>query len=115
MPAPSLPQSLEICIEEAATLLRSGAGWRLVDCREEDEFCICRLDGAALLPLSRWGQFFPDAFPARTECILSYCHHGRRSLALARFLQDRGYPNVRSIRGGIDAWSCLIDRKVPRY
>jgi rhodanese-related sulfurtransferase len=47
--------------------------------------------------------------------IVVHCHVGEQSLAAASFLIDRGFTNVRSLAGGIDAWSKQVDPTVPRY
>jgi rhodanese-related sulfurtransferase len=107
--------ALEIDLHEAKALLDSAAPPRLIDCREADEWAICRLPHAALLPLSIWGEQFREKLADPEEPILIYCHHGMRSLRAASFLAQLGYADVRSIRGGIDAWSREIDPDVPRY
>jgi rhodanese-related sulfurtransferase len=38
-----------------------------------------------------------------------------RSLNAAEYLANLGYTDVKSIAGGIDAWSREIDASVPRY
>jgi rhodanese-related sulfurtransferase len=106
---------LEITPAQAAEALQTAGQWRLVDCREEHEHALCRIEGAQLLPLSRWGELAADAFAASEERILIYCHHGMRSLRAAKFLSERGFANVRSLTGGIDAWSRQVDPSVPRY
>jgi len=47
--------------------------------------------------------------------IACLCHHGARSMQVARFLLDRGFTQVANIAGGIDAWSVEIDNRIPRY
>jgi adenylyltransferase/sulfurtransferase len=47
--------------------------------------------------------------------LVVYCHHGVRSLSAAAYLRRLGHVNVRSLAGGIDAWSCEVDPAVPRY
>lgn len=47
-------------------------------------------------------------------CVV-YCHHGVRSLNVAAWLRQQGLDNVRSLAGGIDGWSLLIDPSLPRY
>ena len=47
--------------------------------------------------------------------IVIYCHGGVRSLRVAAFLERHGIPNVGSLAGGIDEWSCDVDPRVPRY
>ncbi len=43
------------------------------------------------------------------------CHHGVRSLQVARFLAFNGFSTVANISGGIEAWSIDFDANVARY
>jgi monothiol glutaredoxin len=52
----------------------------------------------------------------RNTTILFHCHHGIRSQSAAEyFLHEKGFRNLYNLRGGIDAWSQLVDPSVPRY
>ena len=87
---------------------------RLLDVRELWEFETARIEGAKLIPVgeipSRAHQELdPD------DHIVVYCHHGIRSLSGAALLERAGVGPTASLAGGIDAWSRLIDPKVPRY
>ncbi len=112
------PSDYEITPEELAALREDTASpaVRLVDCREEDEFALCRIEGAELVPLSRFAAEAPpkllreDAGP-----IVVYCHHGMRSMHATLFLRERGKADVWSLAGGIDLWSQRVDPGVPRY
>jgi rhodanese-related sulfurtransferase len=91
--------------------------FRLIDCREQDEFAICRIDGAELFPLSRFSDEATGTLlnPEDERPIIVYCHHGMRSMNATRFLRGKGKEMVWSLAGGIDLWSLLIDPGVPRY
>jgi adenylyltransferase/sulfurtransferase len=104
----------EINVHEAKTLLDSG-GVRLVDCREADEFAIGKIGSAELIPLSTFAEDAPRKLADTSATILIYCHHGMRSARAAQWLDARGYADVISLAGGIDAWSLEIDPGVPRY
>lgn len=106
---------LEITVQETHALLESKTPLRLVDVREQDEFDICKIDGAELLPLSSFVQEFAARLPDKAQKILVYCHHGMRSLRAAEYLAGQGYTDVKTVGGGIDAWSREIDPEVPRY
>ncbi|CAN5153316.1 hypothetical protein BH23VER1_BH23VER1_37160 [soil metagenome] len=114
---PSSRDTLEIEPSALHALLDAGQAGsiRLIDCREADEFAICKLPGAQLVPLSR----FPDAAePLLQDAgtpVVVYCHHGMRSAEAAGFLRARGLAPTFSLRGGIDAWSREIDPSVARY
>jgi monothiol glutaredoxin len=43
------------------------------------------------------------------------CHHGVRSQQAAEYSRREGFRNLYNLRGGIDAWSLLVDTSVPRY
>ncbi len=47
--------------------------------------------------------------------VVTYCHHGVRSLRASLFLRQVGASNALSMAGGIEAWSLAVDAKVPRY
>jgi len=85
----------------------------LLDVREPREWELCRIDGAAPAPLSRFMHHLPDLDPDRPTVV--YCHTGVRSVYAAAFLQQQGFAEVYSMAGGIDAWSTQVDPAVPRY
>ena len=118
-----LPTSDELEITPAqVSQIRSdeeAPSFRLVDCREEDEFALCKIEGAELIPLSRFGELaYGLLAPAEGEAetpVIVYCHHGMRSLHATQFLREKGLQKVWSMSGGIDLWSAEIDSSVPRY
>lgn len=44
-----------------------------------------------------------------------YCHFGVRSLDAAIYLADQGFQDVRTLSGGVEAWSLQVDPNFPRY
>jgi len=42
-------------------------------------------------------------------------HQGTRSMDAAAYFAGHGFENVKSVRGGIDAWSQEVDNSLPRY
>jgi rhodanese-related sulfurtransferase len=86
----------------------------LLDVREPGEYAIARIEGSLLMPMGdvpgRANQELdPDAH------IITICHHGVRSMNVAVWLRNQGFEKTQSLRGGIDAWSTLIDPTVARY
>src|SRR5882672_3042441 len=84
----------------------------LVDVREPREAEIAHIAGARLIPLRE--------LPGRLaelagHDIVTLCHHGPRSLKAREILKGAGFSSVRSLAGGIDAWSREVDDTVPRY
>ena len=89
--------------------------FRIIDCREESEWQVCRLPEALLVLLSRFGELAPQVFTDTQENIVIYCHHGMRSLRAAQWLREHGFARAQSMRGGIDAWADLVEPEMPRY
>jgi rhodanese-related sulfurtransferase len=105
-------QPLNVHPEQVKAELDGQADLTLLDCREDHEWQFNRIDGAVHIPMQQTPQRL-DEIPRDTPVIV-YCHAGVRSQNVANFLRQNGY-NARSMSGGIDAWSQLIDPSVPRY
>ena len=105
----------EISVTEAAGLLSSGHQVHLVDVREQDEYAICHIDKSEHLPLSGFRGDGSEVSWEKSDLILVLCHHGVRSLHAARYFDQLGYEDVRSIAGGIDRWAIEVDAEIPRY
>jgi rhodanese-related sulfurtransferase len=87
----------------------------LIDCREPEEYALCRLEGSTLIPLGELARRTDEVEVPEGASVVVYCHHGVRSISGAYILANAGIPNVASMAGGIEAWSTLIDPSVPRY
>jgi len=108
--------AFEIEPEELAAQLKSGAVRpRLIDCREPDEFAICKLEGSELLPLSQFVDQVDKLGPDKEVPLVVYCHHGMRSARATEYLRALGYQNTRSLAGGIDRWAVEIEPGMDRY
>ena len=114
MPFPS-EDYLEIQPDEVVALRDAGETFTFVDCREQDEWNLCHIEGAELIPLSRFAEVARRRFTDAAERVVIHCHHGMRSAQAAHFLRQLGIPGVWSMAGGIEAWSVEIDPAVPRY
>ncbi|MEK0447581.1 MAG: hypothetical protein RLZZ399_2902 [Verrucomicrobiota bacterium] len=102
---------MEVTPGEAAQLVKEGRA-RLVDVRTREEFEAVRIEGA--IPFS---EELMRELPGwdRSQQIIFVCHHGIRSLDAAAYFAGHGLENVRSMKGGMDAWSCEVDPELPRY
>ncbi len=104
----------EVTVQDMKKALDDPAlGIKVVDVREPDEYEIAKVDGVPLLPLSQLQQRFTELDP-NTQYYL-HCKVGMRSLQALHFLRQQGFKYVKSVKGGINAWSDEIDRNVPRY
>jgi rhodanese-related sulfurtransferase len=55
-----------------------------------------------------------DQWP-REELLVILDHRGARSLDAAAYFAGHGFTNVKSLKGGIDAWAEQVDPSLPRY
>ena len=107
--------AIEIDVHAVRALQAKAESFLLLDCREPDEHAIARLEGAVLIPMRTIAERLTELEPHRTTRIVVHCHHGVRSLRVARFLRERGFAAAQSMAGGIDAWSLEVDPATPRY
>lgn len=106
----------EISVHEVKRRLDASDGLLLIDVREPKEHAIGRIEGATLIPLGQLASRLEDVRRlAAGKTIVAHCHHGGRSLSAAAILREGGFPGAKSMAGGIDEWSVLIDPSVPRY
>lgn len=89
--------------EPAEVAARVAAGARFCDVREPDEWALGAPPGAESLPLSDLEQG-GVALSDRAVPLVLICARGQRSLRAARLLRERGFDDVISVRGGLDAW-----------
>ena len=85
----------------------------LIDVREKWELDICKIEGAVNMPMSSIMETFSELDPESSYSL--YCHHGMRSMQVAKFLLSNGFKSLFNLQGGIDAWSREIDASVDRY
>lgn len=85
----------------------------LLDVREPWEYQVCRIDGAQLVPMRQIPTAVDQLDPARETVVI--CHHGVRSFAVARFLEQAGFTNVINLDGGVAAWARDVDPTMPTY
>ncbi len=78
----------------------------LIDVREADEFsnhipkAINKSLGAIIRDIGKLGEAL---IPKNKEVVL-YCGSGTRSSIAAKFLEEKGWNNIKSLKGGFIAW-----------
>ena len=106
-------RDIQIRPEELASALKAGQKLQLLDVRTPEEHKTARIEGARLVPEALAKEIL-EHWPKDTSIVV-HCHVGERSVEAAFFLIGQGFTNVRSLAGGIDAWSAQVDPAVPRY
>lgn len=78
-------------------------GCLFLDVREPEEFRSGHLEGAINLPRGDIEAQISLLAPDKDSLIVAYCAVGHRSAIAADLLQDLGYRNVVSLKGGLKA------------
>ena len=101
-----IEQDIEITPRETAELLKQRK-IKLLDVRTQEEFRISNIRGSLFVDQTL-AEEIRKVWPKDTR-IVTICHHGIRSLDAAVYLRGLGFSNVKSVMGGIDAWSKQIN------
>ncbi|MGE0704042.1 MAG: rhodanese-like domain-containing protein [Vicinamibacterales bacterium] len=109
---PNIPKVRQINAHELELLMTSGSPFLLIDVRTEQERAIATIEGSRLLDESSYEEL---ATLDRNTPLVFQCHHGIRSQAAAEHFVHEGFRNGFNHEGGIDAWSQMVDPRVPRY
>jgi sulfur-carrier protein adenylyltransferase/sulfurtransferase len=104
----------QISPQELQQRLQRGEHPFILDVRQPEEWQICRLPGATLIPLAEIPARFKELDP--NQEIIVNCKVGARSQKAVDFLREQaGFRNVKNLTGGIDRWAREVDPSVPRY
>ena len=103
----------EITPKELAARLSNGSSPFVLDVRNPEEWSICHLEGATLIPL-------PELYVRLNELdatreIVVHCKSGARSARAVAQLKEAGFSNVRNLAGGILRWAEDIDPTMNKY
>lgn len=85
----------------------------LLDVREQWEWDTCHFSDSTLLPMGQIMSHIGTLDKSQTVVII--CHHGIRSMHVARYFDSVGFEKVINLRGGIDAWAKQVDRSMALY
>jgi adenylyltransferase/sulfurtransferase len=104
----------EVNVQEMKKALNDpNLGIKVIDVREPDEYQIAHIIGVPLIPLSVLDKRFTELDP--NQQLYIHCKSGVRSMKALKFLREQGFKYVKSVKGGISAWSEEVDSSVPKY
>lgn len=93
----------EVTVQEMKRALEHPElGITVIDVREPPEWAVAAVEGTRRLPLSELAERFAELDPDRPYYL--HCQAGVRSLRAVAFLRAHGFRDVRSVRGGMNAW-----------
>lgn len=104
----------EISVQSLQKLLTEDPGKvRLLDVRTSEEFVLCQLPDAQLIPIDELESRIKELDTAQE--IVVYCKSGVRSRKAAQLLRLKGFKKVRHLTGGIVRWAREIDKSIIVY
>jgi rhodanese-related sulfurtransferase len=106
-------RAMQIEPRELADRIAAHESLQLLDVRTREEYDAVKLPGAHLFTQEFMQEIL--AHWPREQLLVIYDHQGSRTMDAAAYFQGHGFGNVKSLRGGIDAWSVEIDPTLPRY
>jgi rhodanese-related sulfurtransferase len=106
-------RAMQIEPRDLADRIAAGEPVYLLDVRTREEYEAVKLPDAHLFTQELMQEILGNN--SRTNLFVIYDHTGARSMDAAAYFQGHGFENVKSLRGGIDAWSTEVDPKVSRY
>jgi len=102
----------EITPAEFISRREQGAPLTLLDVREPWELAVANVPDTLNIPMGEVTQRLSEI--DRRQPVVVLCRSGRRSLEVAKLLQQNGY-EVSNLAGGILAWSRDVDATIPTY
>jgi sulfur-carrier protein adenylyltransferase/sulfurtransferase len=112
-PAATAELDFDIDVTELKQWLDEGRDFQLIDVRSPQEYAICTIPGARLVPLQDLADELESLDPAAHYVV--HCHSGGRSTRAVQVMRQQGFARSQNLAGGIDAWSRKVDPSVPRY
>ena len=92
---------------------KKGDPFTLLDIREKWENDLVTIEGSQFVTMeevpSKLLEFEQD------KPMVIYCHTGVRSAAVAAYLLNQGFLDVKSMVGGIHAWALQVDPTLSTY
>lgn len=107
-----LPTTNEISVRELKDMMNRNVMFQLIDVREHFEYSIVNI-GGELIPLGTLPEKVERI--ARDRPVIVHCKYGARSAQAVQWLKEKGFTNVRNLKGGILAFAEEIDPTLPRY
>ena len=112
---PEAEQVPEISVQELKKRQDAGDAPFILDVRMPYEQEIANLGAPLLIPVDDLENRLGELEAHRDDEIVVHCKSGRRSARAVKLLQEKGYDNVKNLKGGILAWSEEVDSSVPTY
>lgn len=102
----------EITPQEFVARRHRGENLTLLDVREAWELGVASVPDVVHIPMGEIAERVGELDSSKEIVVL--CRSGRRSLEVAKYLQQNGFRAV-NLAGGILGWSREVDATIPTY
>jgi adenylyltransferase/sulfurtransferase len=103
----------EIAVDDLKARLDQGNAPFILDVREPQEYQICQIPGAVLIPLGDLPKRLVEL--EGHDDMVVHCKSGARSAKAVKLLREAGFARAKNLRGGILAWIDKVDPSLPKY
>ena len=103
----------EISVQNLKLKLDHQEDFVLIDVREPEEYALCHIQTAQLIPLDRIADKLKDLDKDKTYVLM--CRSGARSGVATQLFLENGFINVCNLVGGINQWAADIDSSILAY
>lgn len=104
----------EITVYDLKEKLDKNESFFLLDVREPFEAEISSI-GGTLIPLDQIPSRVGELEERKDEEVIVMCRSGSRSARAVKFLQNRGFTNIKNLKGGINEWAREVDDSIQEY
>jgi adenylyltransferase/sulfurtransferase len=107
----------QITVHEFKEKIDAGEDVFLLDVREPFEQYQSNIDydNSTLIPIDDLRGRLDEIENHKNDEVVCMCRSGSRSSKAAKFLQKKGFVNVKNLKGGINQWAREIDDSLPVY
>lgn len=104
----------EITVQQLNRKKLNDESFFLLDVREPFEYQISNIEGT-LIPLDQLSGRLDEIEDKKDEEVIVMCRSGSRSAKATKLLQEKGFSNVKNLKGGVNEWAREIDSSLPVY
>lgn len=107
----------EITVQSLKEKIDHQNNFLLLDVREPFEQYQSKIDidNSVLIPVGKLKERIDELEVHKDDEIICLCRSGGRSAQACKFLQQKGFENVKNLKGGINKWAREIDESLPVY
>lgn len=107
----------EITVEQLKEKIDNKEGTFVLDVREpfEKYQSDIKYDKSTLIPVGELATRIDEIKDKKDDEIVCLCRSGGRSADACKILQNKGFTNVKNLKGGINEWAKKIDTSLPVY